>query len=87
MSDYRKYNQKKAKGKKWLLVIFNLQQECIPAVGYVPSAAVAICAQGGVYPRGVCLGGCVCQIPPPPPVDRMRDRCKNITLPELCCGR
>ena len=53
-------------------------------------------AQGGVCPRGgvcpgvcVCPGGClpgVCDIHPPgseadtPPVNRMTDRCKNITL-------
>ena len=38
------------------------------------------------------LGG-VCQVPPPdqtrytPPVNRITDRCKNITLAQLRCGR
>ena len=69
------------------------KQECIP-VGCVyhplqwPSqgeegvSALGGSAQGwvsarGCLPRwgGVCLG------------DRMTDRCKNITLPQLCCGR
>ena len=44
------------------------KQEWIP-VGYVPSAAVAVS-------REICPGG-VCQTPP---VNRMTDRCKNITL-------
>ena len=35
--------------------------------------------------RGVCLLGGVCQTHPP--VNRMTDRCKNITLPQLRCGR
>ena len=59
-----------------------IKQECIP-VGCVPSTAVAIS-------RGVCSGG-VCSwgggwYPsmhwgrPPPPVNRMTDRCKNITF-------
>ena len=49
---------------------------------------------GGCLPRrdcmgvsaqgGVCLGG-VCQTPPP--VNRITDRCKNITLLQLRCGR
>ena len=112
------------------------RQECIP-VGCVPSAAVAVCWEGGICPRGVCPGGgvclprgwclpgrgvsaqgegCVCPgggmsaqgvvsageggclprgvyLPrgcladTPHPVNRMTDRCKNITLPQLRCGR
>ena len=42
------------------------KQECIP-LGCVPSAAVAVPG------RGVCL---------PPPLDRITDTCKNITLPD-----
>ena len=40
---------------------------------------------GGVcLGEGCLLGGGVCQTPP---VDRMTDTCKNITLLQLCCGR
>ena len=61
-------------------------QECIPG-GCVPSATVAVC------PGGVCSGGCLVRgvsalgggCPSmhwgrPPPVNRMTDRCKNITF-------
>ena len=43
------------------------------------------CLPGGVCPGGVCPGGCL-----PrggvhlPPVNRITDRCKNITFPQLC---
>ena len=47
------------------------QGECLPGRGS---------AQGGVCPGDVCVAD-------PPPVNRMTDRCKNITLPQLCCGR
>ena len=68
-----------------------MEQECIP-VGCVPSAAGGVCL-GGVCPGAECLpggvsaqGGMVC-IPSCteadiPPVNRMTDRCKNITLPQ-----
>ena len=74
------------------------QQECIP-VGCVPSAAVAVCwgsvcpgcvvsawevSAQGVSAGGVCPSACR---DTSLPVDRMTDRCKNITLPQLCCGR
>ena len=49
---------------------------------------------GGCLPRRGCLpGGCVSQHAmgqtPPPPVDRMTDRCKNTTLPQTSfeCGK
>ena len=63
----------------------SIKQECIP-VGCVPSAPVTASWGGGVCPgaclcRGVLAGG-VC-----PPVNRITDRCKNITLPQLRCGR
>ena len=48
--------------------------------------------EGGVSQHalggGVCPGGCLpsaCW--DTPPVDRMTDACKNITLPQLRCGR
>ena len=58
-----------------------LKQECIP-VGCVPSAAVAVCPGGST--RGGLPGGV---LPDTPPCDRMTDRCKNITLPQLRCER
>ena len=73
-------------------------QECIP-VGRVPSAAVAVCwgrgclpAKGrlprgwlsrGVSARGVCVSKHALSQTPHPPVNRMTDRCKNITFPQL----
>ena len=37
----------------------------------------------GVHGRGACVGGaCMARTPPPTPVDRMTDACKNITLPQ-----
>ena len=62
-----------------LLEIQFESQECIP-VGCVPSAAVAVCPGGG-YPHKE--GGVSGR---QPPVNRMTDRCKNITLPQLRCG-
>ena len=37
-----------------------------------------VCPVGCVYLGGVCLGG----VHPSPPVNRMTDSCKNITLPQ-----
>ena len=46
---------------------------------------------GGSAPGGVCLvrGGGIpaCTEAEPPPVDRITDACKNITLAQLRCGR
>ena len=57
------------------------KQECIP-VGCVPSAAVAV--PGGGPPRGYLPGGGLADTTLPPTlVDRMTDRCKNITLLQL----
>ena len=70
---------------------FSLKQECIP-VGCVPSAAVAVSApgvggvcllRGGLVRGGVPVpGGCACSREGvvSPPVNRMTDRCKNITF-------
>ena len=50
----------------------------IPAQGGVPARG---CTCLGVYlPRGVPAGGVTAQVLPP--VNRMTDRCKNITLPQ-----
>ena len=39
--------------------------------------------RGGMRDRGVCVvGACMARTPPPTPVDRMTDACKNITLPQ-----
>ena len=64
----------------------NYEQECIP-VRCVPSVAVS-------WGTGaVCLGGASVQerggwvTARHPPVNRIADRCKNITLPQLHCGR
>ena len=56
-----------------------------------------VCSGGGVSSWGVSSAGdlvpglCVCsggwQSPPPPPVDRITDACRNITLAQLRCGR
>ena len=62
-------------------------QGCLPrgsAQGEGVSAqGDGVSAQGGVYPRGVSAQEGVAD----PPVNRMADRCKNITLPQLRCGR
>ena len=62
------------------------------------SAQVGVCpgglpkgvsTRGDVCPGGVCSRGCLpggC-LPDTSPVDRMTDMCKNITLPQLRCGR
>ena len=53
---------------------------CLPRGDFCP---------GGVCPRGVCSGGCipVCTEADTPPVDRMTDRCKNITFANYVCER
>ena len=51
-----------------------------PLVDRIPACT----AQGGVCPGGYLSRG-VRQTPPP--VDRMTDMCKYITLPQLHCGR
>ena len=58
------------------------KQECIP-VGCVSPALYrkgGLCPQGGLCPGWVCpwVGLCLRD----PPVNRMTDRCKNITLPQ-----
>ena len=67
---------------------------CIPA--YTGQGGVSQHALGrGVYPSMHWAGGClprrVCvsqhALGKHPPLNRMTDRCKNITLPELRCVR
>ena len=59
------------------------REVCLPMGGFLPRgvsvqgegmSAEGVSAQGGMSDRH-------------PPVKRMTDRCKNITLPQLCCGR
>ena len=51
------------------------------------------CLPGEVSPGGVCLGGLLpggypsMQWGRPPPLNRITDACKNITLAQLRCGR
>ena len=57
-----------------------MQQECFPE-GCVPPA----CLLTGVYlPRGVSQGVCIpaCKGETLRPVNRITDKCKNITLPQ-----
>ena len=55
--------------------------ECLPrGVCWWESVCVGVSAQG----VGVCQTP---PTPPPPPVYRITDTCKNITLPQLLCGR
>ena len=42
---------------------------------------------GGVWSWGVSLPGGGVSLPETPPVDRITDACKNITLAQLRCGR
>ena len=49
------------------------------------SAEEGVSAQGGVCRGEGCLPGGECKADPP--VNRMTDRCKNFTLPQLRCGR
>ena len=53
--------------------------------------APGVCASGGVcFPGGCASGGCTSggcfRCIPACSVNRMTDRCKNITLPQLRCG-
>ena len=45
----------------------------------------ACMAEGGMCGRRCMAGGCACHACPP--MDRMTDKCKNITLQQLRCGR
>ena len=54
---------------------------CQPREGL---SAHGVSARGVYAQRSVCLEGC---LPDTHPVNRITDRCKNITLPELHCGR
>ena len=77
------------------MTLNTLKQDCIP-VGCVPPACCpylpACTVLGGVWSGG-CLPlvgrGCIpaCNGADPPPANRITDTCKNITLPQLRCGR
>ena len=78
-----------------------LLRGCLPRGVSAGGCLPGVSAQGGVCPGVVCLGGCLLRgVSAPggvcwgcvyllrvPPVNRMTDRCKNITLPQLRCGR
>ena len=55
--------------------------------GCLPGGRVS--AQGGCLSegRGSAQSGVSARRVADPPVNRMTDRCKNITLPQLRCGR
>ena len=102
----RLHLHRKIKFMKMFAVKFIKRQECI-RVGCVPSAAVAVCWDGGwgVCQGGVCRGVSVQGVSAQgvsalgvsawrgvypgmhwgrhPPVNRMTDRCKSITFPQL----
>ena len=59
---------------------------CLPRVGCLPRGVSAQC---GCLPRGDLSRGVSASglgVADTPPVNRMTDRCKNITLPQLRCG-
>ena len=60
-----------------------LRGGCLLPGGSAPGgSAPGGCLLGGCMTRGVCSRGksSASDTPPPPPVNRMTDRCKNITL-------
>ena len=71
----------------------------MPGGGGAVCSGGCVCSQGGVCSGGVCSRGgvlgeggvLVSQLAlrqtPPPPVDRITDACKNITLTQFRCGR
>ena len=68
-----------------LLDCTNLYNFSVFAFGKMHSSGMrTVRCSGRPWGRGVCLGG-FCQTPPP--VDRITDTCKSITLPQLRCGR
>ena len=63
---------------RWSDYVSKALDNCLPG---------EVSAQGGL-PRGVCLRGCLPRgVYQTPPMNRMTDRCKNITLPQLRCRR
>ena len=51
-------------------------------------SALGGCAPGGCARGGGCVGIPACtEADTPPPVDRITDACKNITLTQFRCGR
>ena len=64
-----------------------LPRGCLPRGQCLPRGG---CLPRGCLPRGVSAGGDICPgsvWQTPLPVNRMTDRCKNITLPQLRRGR
>ena len=65
----------------------------VSAPGGSGPRGVALLGGGVSAPGGLCSGGGGGGIPActeahtPPPVDRITDACKNITLAQLRCGR
>ena len=94
----QKYIQPTLKGSKNV----KCEKECIPA-GCVPPTcwlypSMHLAGRGGVWAGGVCLRSGVCSgvsgqgVPmgvadTPLWTEWLIDRCKNITLPQLRCGR
>ena len=71
----------------------SLKQEYNP-LGCIPTARYGFryrMAAGGSLSIGVHCPGGLCpgwvSLTEIPPVNRITDGCKNITLPQLCCGR
>ena len=61
-----------------------LPRGCLPRGPCPWSVCPGGCLPKGVSTKGVSARGCVWQTPP---MNRMTDKCKNITLPQLPCGR
>ena len=61
----------------------------VPGPGGVPGPRGCTWSWWSYLVPGGCTwsGRCTWSGTPPPPVDRITDACKNITLPQLRCGR
>ena len=61
----------------------------LPRGGSAPggSPCVCVCVGGWFQPGGLPAGGALPALPETPPVDRITDACKNITLAQLRCDR
>ena len=68
------------------------QGGCLPRVGCLPRECLpgrGVCAEECLPGRGCLRRGVSAQRVSArhPPVERMTDSCKNITLSQVCCGR